>query len=963
MQAKAHLARIASLGYNATPMEITAKSQRCKLLVLLAWCLLLMLAWGLWLYRLDASDLTFDETATYVVAHQPLLDMLHYLRVEAVREHPPVYYLLMHAWMVWAGTGEFSLRFFSVSAGLAALALTGWLTRLVRWNPHRSAGAAGLVPAVLLVVVPGMAYYARDARMYSLGVVWTLLSAGVFLRDWLPTSRWPRRAALLSLVTVHLLALFTHYYLLLPILVQPLVLLIARRWRPLLAWCALHSLPALAGAAWLWLAPGFRATVESLWPQLALDMPTRAQVLGLVDSILFSPVIFDRFRLLYLVLMLAGVGVLLALWRSRLFGVWLALTLTVPLALAYVVPHPPQPRHLIFLTPLVALALECLCIAPLHLTKRRWLAWSATLGLTLVGIRLLIGGGLHLVITYEKSNYGHVLKVVKAYARPGDGVLFYGPWQWVQFHYYDPGGMPPITTLPPYAPPHLQLDEAEPVLEQLLAEYDRLWVIPAAVGTVDPPHLAEGWLRTHAHAVWDTAYLSLYLPPLPPDAPSRLVQAGFGDALLLKRVSWEPGPIQAGDPLRLTLHWTAVRHLENDVVLALELVDASGHIWVDAFPIPGQWGHPPSEWEPGETVADYEGLMIPQGAPPGEYVVRLRIGESAEVDLLSVAVDQVDVALPRDDLPRRLYFPLILIQGPGPVLYGLPNADAATFCAPDGVNCVELAGYEPGGVRFPQGYPIPLTLHWLSPARSLPELHLRLRVVRRPWLPVPGLKGTPVLTQTLPLAPTYPTPRWTPNRLVTLPTALVLPLDAPTGRAQVTLEVLGLGGSPWPTTEGDAACFLFDVTIEGRPVQRRLPRGLTPIQVDFGEEVGLRGYRVEGDPRPGGQLHVTYAWYARAHPTAIYAVFNHLLATDGTLVTQADGWPQGGRMVSTQWQAGEYVEDGYTLEIPPDASPGPYTLYVGVYNAANDDRQPAFRDGQRLPNDRLSIPLPGGEER
>jgi hypothetical protein len=88
-----------------------------------------------------------------------------------------------------------------------------------------------------------------------------------------------------------------------------------------------------------------------------------------------------------------------------------------------------------------------------------------------------------------------------------------------------------------------------------------------------------------------------------------------------------------------------------------------------------------------------------------------------------------------------------------------------------------------------------------------------------------------------------------------------------------------------------------------------------------------------------------------------------LLAADGTLVAQADGWPQGGRMVSTQWQAGEYVEDGYALEIPPDAPPGPYTLYVGVYNAANDDRQPAFQDGQRLPDDRLSIPLPGEEER
>ena len=93
---------------------------------------------------------------------------------------------------------------------------------------------------------------------------------------------------------------------------------------------------------------------------------------------------------------------------------------------------------------------------------------------------------------------------------------------------------------------------------------------------------------------------------------------------------------------------------------------------------------------------------------------------------------------------------------------------------------------------------------------------------------------------------------------------------------------------------------------------------------------------------------------------AIYAVFNHVVAADGALVAQADGWPQGGRVLTNQWQAGEYVEDSYTLAIPPDAPPGPYTLYVGIYDAATNDRQPAFQDGQLLPDGRVPIPLPGG---
>ena len=192
-------------------------------------------------------------------------------------------------------------------------------------------------------------------------------------------------------------------------------------------------------------------------------------------------------------------------------------------------------------------------------------------------------------------------------------------------------------------------------------------------------------------------------------------------------------------------------------------------------------------------------------------------------------------------------------------------------------------------------------------------------------------------------------------------TALTLPPDAPTGPARVEVEVLGPDGVPWATAEGDPVFPLFEITVASRPVLRRLPAEMTAVEIDFGDEMGLRGYRVEGDARPGGELRVTYAWYARTHPTAVYAVFNHLVTADGALVVQTDGWPQEGRMLTIQWQAGEYIEDTYTLPIPPDAAPGPYTLYVGLYDAATDDRQMAFQDGQRLPEDRVPVPLPGGD--
>jgi len=966
---------------------------RRKTFILLAWCLLFMLAWGGWLWRLGASDLTFDEAATYFVAHRPLLQIVDYLR-GAVREHPPVYYVLIHTWMALGGTSEFSMRLFSVSAALAGLALTRWLARLAIGHP-----AAGLLTAVLFAAVPGIAYYARDARMYSLGVVWTMLSAGLFLRDWLPREGWPHSAALVGLTAVHLLALFTHYYLLLPILAQPLVLLINRRWRPLLAWCAAHSLPALMGLGWFWLAPGLEMTTGGFWRRLSLPTPTRFQVFHLLGKVLFSPVVRIHFRNLHILLALISAGVLLAVWRRRAVGAWLALALTMPLVLVYLIPHPPAPRYLVFLTPFAALALGHLGVIPLCLSpsaagpvvagetllkqglravSHRWLTWGMVGGLTLLSVRLLIADGqLYEAITFDRSRYGRTLATVKAHARPGDGVLFYGPWQWIQFHYYDPGGLPPITTLPPYAPPRLKPAEAEPVLEELLARYDRLWVLPAAVDDVDPPHFVAGWLRTHAHMVWDAGDFSLYLPPLPADAPSRSMSVTFGETLRLESVAWEPQPVPAGEPLRLSLYWKPLRRLEDNVRLTLTLADPNGYVWDVAHPLPGEHTSPPSTWQPGQVITDYEGLMVPQGAPPGKYVVRLLVANEATGKPLPVGGDK-EAALLTIQVVEPVH---------APILDDLPNPETATFCAPDGTACLTLVGYEPGGIRFQQGYAMPFTLHWLVQDTMPSGVQLRLRMLHRPWLP--GLRATPIVTRTVPLplgratdepgspSDVRPGPfrvilplvtraaassaadsNATMPRLVTLPTALLLPPDAPTGPARVMLEVLGPDGRPWTRADGVPILSLFQVTVEHRPMLRRLPDGLTPVQADFGAEIGLRGYRVEGDLRPGGELRVTYAWYARAHPTAIYAVFNHLMTPNSTLVAQADGWPQEGRLLTTQWQAGEYIEDSYTLAIPPDAPPGPYMLYVGLYDAATNKRQPAFLDGRLLPDGRLPIPLP-----
>lgn len=903
------------------------------------WLLLLMAVWGLWLYHLDARDLSFDEVATWYIARRPLPEIFQYLR-GAIYEHPPVYYTLMHFWIRATGTGEFTLRLFSVMVALTSLPLLGWATRRTPIGAVR-----GLIPAFLLAAMPSFVFYARNARMYTLGLLWMVLSSGVFLRGWLNTRSRPRWQAFVLLGIVHLLAIFTHYYLILPILVQPVVLLLLRRWRPLLAWIGLHSVLALPGLVWLAVSPGLQASVQGfrLFPQTP-PIQTIAQLLRLL---LFSQEVRPPLPTLYTFLALAGLGLFLALiWKpSRAIALWLACSLLLPLALAYQLPKAPTERYILFLIPSFVWALSFLPAAIFRFPQP-W-QWAAAF-ISLALASGLSANGLAHVLNPHKGGYGHTLRQVQLCAQPGDGILFYGPWQWLLFQYYDPGDLPPITTLPPQAPPLLSPDEARPVLEDLLRRYDRLWVLPAAVDDVDPDHFAEGWLNTYAHPVWRTTEFTLYLPPIPANAPSRSVGVVFNETLQLEKVDWEATTLPAGHPLRFTLHWVSLRPLPGDVRVSLILRDTSRNTWDEAHVIPGEWVHPPSQWQRGDVILDRQGLMIPPGAPPGEYTVHLVVAdeqtgeplttpEGAEIALFSLWVEEPSAQEARKALSCAF-----------------PESIPTTFYAPDGASYLTLVtGGSPQRV-YP-GYPIPITLHWTTSAEALPDVSLRLEVVS--WQNILGA-SLPVST-TVPVTPDYPPSHWLLGRIVTQKLLFPLPVEIPAGPARLRLRVIGPDGIPWRISSGEQTVSLSDLAVQRRPVLRYLPLGVRRIRVAFGDAVELRGYQITGEARPGGTLYVTYFWYACARPPTVYAVFNHLLTEDGTLVAQKDGWPREGRWPSTHWLPGDYVQDWYILTIPVDAPPGPYRFSVGLYDAMTGERLPAVQNGQHLPENRLFLPLPG----
>jgi hypothetical protein len=657
-------------------------------------------------------------------------------------------------------------------------------------------------------------------------------------------------------------------------------------------------------------------------------------------------------------------------------GVWLTTSTLLPVALAFLLPELPQARYLIFVLPFAALALGQLpalaTIVPGAKRKGKSKAVVVWLGLAALVVAVQGVFGLPRTVRWIKSDYGRTIASVGTHARPGDGVLFYGPWQAIQFHYYRPEGFPPITLVPEHAPPQFTLEKDAPALQELLDTYQRLWVIPAAVDDVDPAHLGRGWLDAHAHPVWVTHNYSLYLPPSKFEAPtchieslprssydlywppsevealSAPINLTFGEHLRLERVSSDAQAIAAGEGLRLTLYWTVSRALEHDVELKLALLDERDQRWLEWESIPGRWSDPPSTWQTGDFITVRQGLLVPQGAPPGPYTIELTVIDAASGAALQpsgahvLTVDVIEPSWP-------------------PVLEDAGDfAGPFTFEPPPGAGePLTLAGYDLGGLRFQQGYPVRLQLHWLAPARPTPapEVELRLQLWHRSrpeWL---GGKARPIATKTLALIPGYPLGDWQEGRVVSLLTALPIPADATPGRAELTLALIAPDGQPW-TIDGQPRLNLSRMTVEQRPTLRRLPENLNPVQVDFEGLIGLRGYRLDGEARPGGQLELNYAWYALDRPPRQYAVFNHLLTADGQYITQVDGWPQDGLVLTKQWQPGEYVPDSYTLEIPADAPPGPYLLAVGLYDAATPEiRLSAAQNGQPLLNDQWLLAI------
>jgi len=127
-------------------------------------------------YDLGGSGFWRDEAQGIFIASKPFPGGI----IEALRNdgHPPLYYFIMHFWVLLFGRTEWAIRSFSALCGALTVPLVYRLGR--RLFDRRVALVATLIAAVL----PLHLLYSRTARMYSLVPLLSTLSMLLLWRIW-----------------------------------------------------------------------------------------------------------------------------------------------------------------------------------------------------------------------------------------------------------------------------------------------------------------------------------------------------------------------------------------------------------------------------------------------------------------------------------------------------------------------------------------------------------------------------------------------------------------------------------------------------------------------------------------------------------------------------------------------------------------------------------------------------------
>ncbi len=663
---------------------------------LVRWLLvgLVLLSFGLYLWRIEAKGIWWDESTSLFRAQQSvpyiLSNRIGMLGPTVIDQHPPLYFLLLHALTRVSGESDLVLRFLSVA--FATLIVPILYALGVRLRGPR----AGLLAALLGTLSPFCLWYAQEVRMYTMV---TALAAAALYCLWRACAEhqpsWGWAAGLLAAA-----AGLTQYLFLLSLMCAiPLAYLLWRQQQAsaralaqeagspqhmdrrmllgtallllvlaLIAFMAIRVVPLLeSNRSFVPLGTMLLDAFNSFSLGLSADL---AQV-WILDIVFWLVFLCGVVSIWQAPPRLAGEGSGRALPEARGIGlVVLVAYIMVPILgmwlLSFINPVYMGSRYVLICSPAFYLGLG----VGLDGIARRNVFVSAWLLLALVCGMCISLYRYHYDERYRaKEDFRAAAQYVAANERVGDALVVNGPESEVAFAHYYQGRLPMIGM-----PQGGQgADATARDLEAIALSCDRIWLLRGSTHVSDREGLVPQWMDAHTMPLasrrsfpgWTHSIeVRSYLPrsPVQEGAVSTSAPIGaFGERLALSdyilryvdaagqaqeiraeetvhasgQGNAAPGipVVPPGQVISVVLFWQPLAALD-DYKTSLRLSDAGGTIRSQSDEPPFMtW--PTSQWPVGATIRHETGVRIPQKLLPGVYHLGLVVYPASGAQALS----------------------------------------------------------------------------------------------------------------------------------------------------------------------------------------------------------------------------------------------------------------------------------------------------------------------------------------
>jgi hypothetical protein len=635
---------------------------------------------------LGGQSLWFDEGWSWHLAKMPLSEMAV---TTAGDRSPPLYYALLHTWIVLGGESEFVMRYISALADTATLALVMAFAqalssgRRLSFAPQRLSSPA-LFAGLIYALCPVVIWYAQETRMYAL-VVALCTASSYFLLKWLQTRSGVRILAASALLLA--LAVYCHYYaiFLLPAQFVVVVILAAAAHdtrygiSDTLRWLVAAACVVASLVPWLLIASaGFAYDDGFFFPLNTVDGRLLEFVRSFASGGLAVP-LPDWWWIALGMAALLGVIGFAANKRGRELLIVLALIagplLAATIAVRVVYPNRSvfHPRYLIYVAPMVcvlfggAFSLSQRAERPCSKAEgkragvRERRSWTAvvfgSVSLTALGalwLPPLIGYFTNPALQRDNTRQAtkHVVEALASgdavvMSRDNFAVRYYWPEIWRQSWSadYDPAaGM--LVAAPDGL--HGILTDDESVLAKLNeAPRKRVRLMLWQDGVVDPQKFVESSLWPNGFELGEYNFAQIRLPlyqiDASPIAPPQFkaTDAVFGDQLAL-RSAWQRERGVAGDWFYTVLNWEPLTQLSKDYKVFVHVLDQDDKLAFQNDKLPLNALLPMTRWKPNQPLRDAHAMVIPADLPAGTYRVVVGVYDPAGQRLLTQ--DGKDVA-------------------------------------------------------------------------------------------------------------------------------------------------------------------------------------------------------------------------------------------------------------------------------------------------------------------------------